>query len=93
MRRYSASDAGGTIARLLDEVERGEEVEIERDGVTFRVTIARKRPRRARDFRPRFSETVAPLEPVEPVDVGDWSWQIGPDGASFVPAPARRRTA
>ncbi len=93
VRRYSASDAEGTIARVLDAVERGEEVEIERDGVTFRVTLARKRPRRARDFRPRFSEADAAGAAVDAAEVGDWSWQIGPDGASFVPAPARRRTA
>lgn len=82
MKRYSVSQARIRIAEVLDSAERGESVLIERQGVRFQVILAKPRT--------RGKKPPAVLKILDPaVAAGDWTWDYGPAGLTFVPGKIR----
>lgn len=83
MKRYSAAQARQHLAELLDAAERGEPVIIERRGVRFALGTAATKVR-AKRVKPLF-------EVVDPALLdGQWTWESGPDGLSFLARPRGR---
>jgi len=81
-RRYTVAAARSRIADLLDEVERGETVVIERRGLRFEIVARgeRKRPRRR----------AVMIEYIDPAILGaDWTWEWKPGQLRF---KTRQRT-
>lgn len=73
MARYTASEARRELFRLLDSVERAEEVVLERKGARFRLVLDRGSKR---DRGP-----VRKLKVEDPeVLSGEWTWTAGVDG-------------
>ncbi len=73
MNRYTASEARREFFRLLDSVERGEEVVLERKGIRFRLVL---------DQRNTGSQGPARILEVDDQDIlsGEWTWTAGADG-------------
>ena len=72
MTRVTANVAREQLPRLLDAVEHGEEVVVEREGREFRLSLVS-------DSSP--ARRVSPLIIDDPdVLSGDWTWTAGEDG-------------
>lgn len=85
MKRYSAAEAKQQFSLLLDTVERGEAVVIERRGVRFRV---RTEQRATRKKIPQ----AAVIEIVDPaIRAGNWKWDWESEGLRFVATKRGRR--
>jgi antitoxin (DNA-binding transcriptional repressor) of toxin-antitoxin stability system len=84
MKRYSAAQARASLSGLLDAVQAGESVVIERRGVRFRIEAERRSKRR----RPRPSSLIERVDPV--VMEGEWTWRWGKEGLEFVERRRRR---
>lgn len=85
MKRYTAATARQQFSHLLDAVEQGESVLIERRGVRFRLlperhTASKRTPR-------------APvIEIVDPaVIAGEWKWEWESEGVRFAAIQRGRR--
>ena len=73
MSRHTASEARRELFRLLDSVERGEEVILERRGVAFRLSLEPEP-----DVR---KPTKSPLRVVDDTLLdGVWSWDTNEKG-------------
>ena len=83
MRRYNVSELRKNLSRALDQVERGEEVVIERGGRRFRL----KSERAARP--PRGTGRVLTVLDPTLLDSG-WTWTWSPDGLQFRVGRKRR---
>jgi prevent-host-death family protein len=67
MTRVTATEARRSLFDLLDAVERGEEIAIERRGVRFRVVL---------EDEPRRAAVASPFASVaRDVADGQWSWE------------------
>lgn len=83
MKAYRVAEARATFGTLLDEVERGETVVVQRGGVRFRIDLeSTTNPRAAR------SPVFAYVDPA--VTAGTWTWAHGTKGIAFR-ATRRRR--
>ena len=89
VKKYKVAMVRERLSQALDQAERGEPVFIERNGVTYRLSVERPAARRPRIRRPG-------MEILDPaVAGGDWTWQpAGPEGApgsewQFTPRRAR----
>ena len=72
MSHHSATEARRLFFRLLDAVQRGEEVTIERDGVRFRLVRA---------DAPSDDEVQSPFTRVDAAVLdGNWTWAADDDG-------------
>ncbi|MEE2775715.1 MAG: type II toxin-antitoxin system prevent-host-death family antitoxin [Acidobacteriota bacterium] len=73
MVRVTATEARRRLFKLMDAVERGEEVTLERRGVRFRLALEAHGP------SPEIPSS--PLRILDPdlLD-GEWTWQTGEDG-------------
>jgi hypothetical protein len=73
MIRYTASEARRELFRLLDSVEKGEEVILERKGIRFRLLLDRVS-----------KDEEKPVKRLEVVDrevlSGQWTWAADRDG-------------
>lgn len=83
MKAYRVAEARASFGTLLDEVERGEAVVVERGGVRFRIDL--ESPANPRTARPPVFEYVDP-----DVTAGTWTWAHGTKGLAFR-AKRRRR--
>lgn len=83
MKRFSAATARQQLSHLLDAVERGEGVVIERRGVQFEV-VSRKASRR-RTPPPSLIEWVDPA-----VNEGQWTWEAKKGAVAFAPRRVKR---
>lgn len=73
--RLTASDARQEFFRLLDAVEQGEAVVVERKGVRFRLSLLEPAAEK------HASGSVSPVEVSDPdVLSGDWTWSGDQDG-------------
>jgi antitoxin (DNA-binding transcriptional repressor) of toxin-antitoxin stability system len=84
MKKYSASEARQNFSQLLDDVERGHPIIIERRGKFFRVGVER-RPTVKKKRVPIFAETSLLVEQ------GMWTWQSGSSGLRLVRKPAKKK--
>jgi prevent-host-death family protein len=84
MHRYTVAQARQHLAEVLDEVETGEEVVIERRGVKFIV----KRAVPAKKTRP-----AKPRLTIEDPSVaaGAWSWDWSPGSVTFSAQEGKRK--
>ena len=73
MVRFSATEARKELFRLLDSVEEGEEVVVERKGVRFRLVLDRSG--RGQQKPPKRLEVTDP-----DILAGQWTWAAGRDG-------------
>ena len=75
MTHVTASEARQELFRLLDAVEQGEAVVVERKGVRFRLSLLEPAPGK------RAAGSASPIE-VRDADVlsGDWTWSGDQDG-------------
>jgi antitoxin (DNA-binding transcriptional repressor) of toxin-antitoxin stability system len=82
MKRYGMSQARARMAEVLDSVENGQNVLIERRGVRFRVSVVQA---------PKAKKPPEPvLEILDPaIERGTWSWEAGATGSMTF--KARRR--
>lgn len=72
MSHHSATEARRLFFRLLDAVQRGEEVTIERDGACFRLVAADE---------PLANTMDSPFERVDSAVLdGNWTWAADDDG-------------
>ena len=72
MNIVNAAAARGQLSHLLDEVEQGEEVVVERRGVRFRLVL---------DVSPREDIPPSPLIIDDPeVLAGNWTWRSAENG-------------
>lgn len=69
------------LAEVLDSVERGESVVIERQGVRFQIVA---KPGKAHRRRAPVLEVLDPA-----VENGGWTWTQGPSGLKFTPRTRR----
>ncbi|HEX4953018.1 MAG TPA: hypothetical protein VF017_06455 [Thermoanaerobaculia bacterium] len=71
MTKVSAQQASADLLDLLDAVEQGEEVVVEREGREFRLSLV-----------PPAAEKPEALLIIEDPDVlsGEWTWAAGHDG-------------
>jgi prevent-host-death family protein len=85
VKKYSVARARQHLAEVLDSAENGEEVVIERRGVTFAIRpISASRTRRR---APR-------IEILDPsVEAGTWSWSWSETGEVSLTTPRRRRAS
>ncbi len=84
MKRYTAATAKQQFSLLLDAVEQGESILIERRGVRFCLHTERQ-------AGPKKTPRVAVIEIVDPAVVaGEWKWEWEPTGVRFA-APKRGR--
>jgi antitoxin (DNA-binding transcriptional repressor) of toxin-antitoxin stability system len=75
MRRYTTASARQNLSAILDAVENGEEVVIERRGVRFVVARAGA-PKRVR------AKTRSRIEVLAPAILdGQWRWELMGDGS------------
>ena len=79
MSRHTASEARRKLFHLLDSVEQGDEVILERKGVQFLLSLVKEKPQR-----------VSKESPIRVIDRaildGEWSWEADADGElSFTP--------
>lgn len=73
MSHHSATEARRLFFRLLDAVQRGEDVTIERDGARFRLVSA--------DDAPTDDALTAPFTRVDSAVLdGNWTWAADEDG-------------
>lgn len=73
MKRVTATEARRRLFQLLDAVENGEDIVLERSGVRFRLTLDKARERAEDPGSPLIVDDPALLE-------GDWTWQTDEDG-------------
>ena len=73
MTRLTATEARRQLFKLLDAVERGEDVVLERAGVRFRLTLDAKPGTEQAPSSPLIVEDAALLD-------GDWSWRTDAQG-------------
>jgi antitoxin (DNA-binding transcriptional repressor) of toxin-antitoxin stability system len=83
MKRYTVSQARMRISEVLDSAERGEAVIIDRQGVRFEVVLAKGKPTATK----RRAPVLKILDRA--VEAGDWTWNHGPEGLTFVPGKRR----
>jgi hypothetical protein len=76
MRKYSVSVLRRRLAEALDEADRGRPVLIERNGVTYRVSVERGRRRAS-----RASPAIEVLDAA--VAEGTWTWKWTSAGLRF----------
>ena len=86
MKRYTAAQARQQFSLLLDTVERGESVVIERRGVRFRIRVEQQSALKAAARRAPVIEFVDPA-----VAAGHWSWDWEPKGLRFATAKREHR--
>jgi hypothetical protein len=73
MPRHTATEARRELFRLLDSVERGDEVILERRGVSFRLILDAETP--------ILEVGPCPLRVRDPALLeGEWSWETDIDG-------------
>jgi prevent-host-death family protein len=85
MKRYTAAAAKQQFSHLLDVVERGESVLIERRGVRFRLLSERP-------TTPKRTPRAPVIEIVDPaVAAGKWKWEWEPEGVRFASTKRVRR--
>jgi antitoxin (DNA-binding transcriptional repressor) of toxin-antitoxin stability system len=85
MKRYTAATARQQFSHLLDAVERGESVLIERRGVRFRLHTERQ-------ATPKRTPRTPVIEIVDPAVVaGEWKWEWEPEGVRFAATKRGRR--
>lgn len=73
MTRFTASEARRELFRILDSVERGQEVVLERRGTRFRIVLD--------SHRGTGQETSRRLKIKDPVVLsGEWTWISNEDG-------------
>ena len=79
MKRYTSSQLRSRLSEILDAVERGEPVIVERRGTRFRLIADRDRDAgaKAKPNRPLF-EIIDPA-----VAAGQWTWDWSPRGLRF----------
>jgi antitoxin (DNA-binding transcriptional repressor) of toxin-antitoxin stability system len=77
MKRYSTAQARAQLASLLDAVEGGETVVIERRGVRFTLRAEETKPRRTS----RADSLIARVDPA--VLSGNWTWTWDERGVRF----------
>jgi len=76
MKKYSVSLVRRRLAEALDEADRGRPVIIERNGVSYRLSVVRRR-------RPA-SKTSPAIEILDSaVADGNWTWKGTSGGLSF----------
>jgi antitoxin (DNA-binding transcriptional repressor) of toxin-antitoxin stability system len=81
VKKYKVAMVRERLSQALDQAERGEPVFIERNGVTYRLSVERPAARRSRIRR-------AGIEIVDPsVASGDWTWE--PAGGEWQFTPRR----
>ena len=81
VKKYKVAMVRERLSQALDQAERGEPVFIERNGVTYRLSVERPAARRPRIRRPG-------IEIVDPaVAAGDWTWE--PTGGEWQFTPRR----
>ena len=85
MKRYTAATARQQFSLLLDAVERGESVLIERRGVRFRLHTERQ----ATPKRPQRAPVIEIVDPA--VIAGEWKWEWEPEGVGFASIKRGRR--
>lgn len=86
MHRYTTASARQNLSAILDSVEDGEEVIIERRGVRFVVARAAA-PKRAR------AKTRSRIEVLDPAILeGQWRWELNGDGSLDLAARRVRRS-
>lgn len=74
MTRMTATEARRQLFKLLDEVEKGEEVVLERGGVRFRLTMDQKR-------KTAVETPESPLIVKDPDFLDrDWTWKTDDEG-------------
>jgi prevent-host-death family protein len=85
VKKYSVARARQHLADVLDSAEKGEDVVIERRGVTFAIRpVASTRARRR---TPR-------IEILDPsIEAGTWSWSWSQAGEAVLTTPRRRRAS
>jgi antitoxin (DNA-binding transcriptional repressor) of toxin-antitoxin stability system len=89
VKKYKVAMVRERLSQALDQAESGEPVFIERNGVTYRLSVERP-PARRPGIRQPGMEILDPT-----VAGGDWTWQpAGPEGApgnewQFTPRRAR----
>lgn len=74
MKRFTASDARRELFRILDSVEKGEVIVLERKGVRFRLILDRDESRPEEGTRKR----LMIRDPA--VLSGEWTWTADDDG-------------
>jgi len=85
MRKYTVSLVRERFAQALDEAQRGEMVFIERKGVTYRLSVERRK----KSARPR-KAIFDVLDPA--VESGQWTWDWSSGTLEFRnPSSIRRR--
>lgn len=85
MKRYTMSSARQQLAQVLDEVEQGEAVVLERRGVRFRLVVEKTKKPETKLPRP----FVTLLDPNLLED--GWTWEWTNPGLRFVPGKKRRK--
>ncbi len=79
MSRHTATEARRNLFHLLDSVEQGDTVILERKGVQFRLSLVKQQPLEAPQESP-----IRVLD--EAILDGEWGWQADTDGElSFTP--------
>jgi len=78
VKRYTSSQVRERLSDVLDEVERGEEVVIERRGARFLLHADRSGRPKARRRGPPAIEILDPA-----VAKGEWTWTWKPAGLAF----------
>jgi antitoxin (DNA-binding transcriptional repressor) of toxin-antitoxin stability system len=81
MKRYTSSQVRERLSDVLDAVERGEDVVIERRGARFSLRIERSGRPAPRRGRP----AIEILDPA--VAEGEWTWTWKPTGLAFTKRP------
>jgi len=82
MKRLSASKARARLADVLDEVERGGAVVIERGDVQYEIRVKRRTP------LVRAASRIEVLDRA--VATGNWGWTSAPQGLKFSGRRKRR---
>ena len=83
VKKYKVAVVRERLSQALDQAERGEPVFIERNGITYRLSVERPAARRPKIRQPG----IEILDPA--VAGGDWTWT--PSGGEWQFAPRRAR--
>ena len=83
VKKYKVAVVRERLSHALDEAERGEPVFIERNGVTYRLSVEQPAARRPK-VRPATMEILDPA-----VAGGDWTWDPGGGELQFTPRRAK----
>ena len=83
VKKYKVAMVRERLSHALDEAERGEPVFIERNGVTYRLSVEQPAARQPK-------VRAATMEILDPaVAGGDWTWDPGGGELQFTPRRAK----